>query len=297
MNSPYVNRLTRQWLRQECIEKLGESMVSDLVAVTHWHRRQSLGGLAYDAAALFGVENRACVTVGIVSDLLFNAFGMMDDIQDGDADDYLSAHPGQQLNVALALRELAELLLVDSVPAGPMLELAVRRVSETALQMTLSQREELAAKAKGYGAPWDIDAYERVAVGAAGAEVALILSLVGVYVDLCGAAGVRGELMANTLHRVGYPCGVALQIRVDSESNDGRITVLPGKAVEDLRRRQVWFFITEASALPPELVVHLARIVGSEDEPCRTSPSQKTPKPTSTQPKAKGSTCGTKKPE
>jgi hypothetical protein len=295
VNSPHVNRLTRQWLRRERLEQLGEAMVADLVAVTHFHRRRSLCGLAYDAAALFGVDEEACADVGVVADLLYSAFGMVDDIQDGDVDDYLPGTVGQQLNVALALRELAVLRLVESIPPGPMLELAMRLISETALQMTLSQREELAAKAQGYRPPWDVAAYERVARGAAGAEVALLLSLVGIAVDLVGAAGVRDELMAETLGRVGHTVGVSLQIHVDCETSDERITVLPGEAVEKLRQRQAQLFIQDAPALPPRLVALLSRIVGLEGETCRKSLSQTTPTHTSTPSKTKESIRGTKR--
>jgi hypothetical protein len=277
--------------------QLGEGMLTDLVAVANHHRTQNLCGLVYDVGMLLELPRELAEAIAVAADLLYCAFGMVDDIQDGDADDYLVAPWPQQLNVALPLRELAVLHLLDVIPAGPMQELAMRRVSTTVLEMALSQREELAAKAQGYRPPWDIDAYERVARGAAGAEVALLLFLVGVAVDVVGAAGVRGEVMAETLHRIGYPCGVALQIHVDSASRDERVTALPGDAVDELRRRQAELFAQDAPELPPHLVALLARIIGVEEEQsCPTSPSPTTPKPTSTKSKPKGSTHGVQRP-
>jgi hypothetical protein len=262
-NGPHVNRLTRQWLRRNHLEALGEGMLGDMHKVLHHHRARSLCGLVYDAAQVFGVPVDAAVAVASASELLYCAFGLVDDIQDGDAY-YLNATPAQQLNVALALRELGVIRAVEVIPAGPMLVATGDRMSRTVLEMTLSQREELAAKAQGYQPPWDIAAYERVARGAAGAEVALFLFLVGVVVDLTGAAGVRDDLMSETLARIGYLCGVALQIAVDSATDDERVTVLPGPAVDGLRRRQEELFRKEADAIPPELVALLAGVARFE---------------------------------
>ncbi len=272
-NAAHVDRLTRRWLRSERAG-FGEPMLADLETVLVRHRRNNLCGLVYDAAMLLALPGDVCEAVGSAADLLYCAFGMVDDIQDGDVDDYLPGHAGQQINVALALRELGVLRMLDVVPSGFVLDLVVRRVSETALQMTLSQREELAAKAAGYQPPWSIAAYERVARGAAGAEVALFLFLAGVMADALGAAGVREELLGETLHRVGYHCGVALQIAVDSATRDERVTVLPAVAVERLRYRQAELFIQDAAALPSELVALLTRIAGAEDLQWHRSTSQ-----------------------
>lgn len=264
INSIHVDRITRQWLRQWHLEAYGEDFVADIETVLTHHRERNLSGLVYDAALILGLPQTRPTVIASACEMIYCAVGMIDDIQDGDVDDYLPGDVGQQINVALTLRELGARRLSEAYTNGANL-LAIQ-ISQATLQMTASQREELTAKAAGYASPWDVAAYERVARRAAGAELALFLFAVGLAADADGAGGVRRVPLSHTLRDLGYTLGVLLQIRVDCATGDERIAVLPTEAVDDLRQRYAGIFENDARGLPEKLVALLAGVAGIGDE-------------------------------
>lgn len=257
-NSPYVSRLTRQWLLHEHGHRLGKAMAEDLVAVVYHHRIHNLCGLVYDAAHVLKLPEEQCIALGSWADLFYCCIGAIDDIQDGDADDYMPWPRWRQVNAAMALLSHSELRLLEVWRNEIRVFWAIScDTTRTTSQMVRAQYTELQAKANGYGLPWDIDAYERNARMTAGAELALFLGAVG---------AVAGYGLRHTLRQIGYTVGVLLQIRIDLKTYDERVTVLPGEDVDDLRRQHTELFFQHAEALPDKLVAMLLGVAGIGDD-------------------------------
>jgi len=286
LNSPYVSRLTRQWLLREHGHRFGKAMAEDLIAVVYHHRVQNLCGPVYDAAHVFELPEEQCVALGSWADLFYCCVGALDDIQDGDADDYMPWPVWRQVAAAMGLLSLSEQRLLEICREDRDMMFSVScQTTKTHYEMVAAQYAEcmarkngyagveekrtveapgarivevLRSKEPGYAPPWGPEIYEQHALWTAGAELALFLGGVG------AAAG--GELTA-TLRAIGYACGVLLQIRVDSATDDERVTVLPGEDVDRLRQRHTELFFQHAEALPEKLVAMLLGVAGIEDRP------------------------------
>lgn len=262
VNNPHVDRLTRKWLLHEHENKPHSALTPDLIAVTHHHRLQNLCGLVYDVAQLLGLPEEQCVALGSWADLFYCSTQAIDDIQDGDGDEYMRDRDGtpwplwRRVNTAMGLLSLSSLRLLETWNDDPAVLWPIsNRTTRTTYEMVCAQHAELQARSTGYAPPWDIIAYKQHARWTAGSELALFLGAIGT------AAG--GELTA-ILREAGYTVGVLLQIRVDSATSDERVTVLPVEAVEDLRRRQTELFFQDAKAIPLELVAELVGVAGIE---------------------------------
>jgi hypothetical protein len=255
-NNPHVDLLTRRWLRSAHAE-LG-AMLDDLETVLKHHRRQNLAGLVYDAAMLLELPDEHCEALASFAELFYCCTQAIDDLQDGDGDEYMPWDLWRQVNAAMGLLSLSSLRLLEVWRDDLLVFGSIScDTTRTTYEMVCAQHAELQARATGYAPPWDIDAYEQHARWTAGSELALFLGAIGT------AAG--GKL-TSALRDIGYTVGVLLQIRVDSATSDERITVLPVEAVDDLRRRQTELFFNHAQALRLELVAKLAGVAGLGDE-------------------------------
>jgi hypothetical protein len=180
--------------------------------------------------------------------MLYCAVGLVDDVQDEDAGDYLQIPVCAQINVALSLREMA-LVRAGRIVGDFAFAAISRSVAEATVRMAASQAEDLARPTVS----WDEAAFLRVARGAAGAEMGLLLYVTG---TLCGVFSVG-------FRAVGEALGVKFQIDQDLRSRDRRISWAEVADVERMRK-SILAELDEALGKCPPDVVELLRAAAGE---------------------------------
>jgi len=222
MGAAYVERLARRWIWGRWLGTLGEVNATNLAIAMRQHQAGNPSVLILALCRSCELSNMESERVAVAAHMLYCSVGLVDDIQDGDAQAYLDMSMPEQLNVALALRELGVNVLTE-VLSPPKMVLVLRALTEATVRMTVSQAEELQKSQEN----WDIAAFERVARDAAGAEFGFLLYLIGM------AIGAHQD----TLRAAGEAMGIMFQIKRDLSTGDTRATDLDKWLLDGLYER------------------------------------------------------------
>ena len=175
-------------------------------------------------AEALGATRETALEVGSLAQLVCTATHVVDDIQDGDCDQYLGDVPSSiQVNVGMqlvALVGLAAARLERMIgPSGA--RLAERAMSDY-LKFSCGQRLELARE------EWSPRAYEQMTAQMAHEAHILVRAA-------AAASGTDPEPMLPLMR----PLAVLMQMRCDEASRDPRFTALPAEAMAELRSQAI----------------------------------------------------------
>jgi hypothetical protein len=187
-------------------------------------RATSPCGMVFDHAISLGATTDKALLAASVSELFYGVCSYTDDLQDGEADDYMN-----DVSFALRLNTQAHLFCLVAVRAR---ELAVNMAEMTGLEMVVGIYRTGAAMLNGQRMEivrdtWNVETYEVVGRRIAGDQYGAQLSLAA-----C-AAGVDPGNWA----RFGHAFGTLLQLVVDKETGDERLLVLENSDIEVLKKR------------------------------------------------------------
>lgn len=233
---PAIGQCTRSLLRElvaQCdLEEASEDLLLRALAKT---RPRSHAGWVFALAEALGADRPVALHAGVFAELCCAAVDLLDDVEDGDAGDYLCHAPvAVQINVS-------EHLLVLSVIAAARLEEAIgtRAVVAHAYRlfsaMASGQQLELTRE------NWSASQYELVARLTSSKQYELYLR--------ASAAAARAE--PGTLIELSTPLGIATQIACDLKSQDERLLALPWDQIQDMKRTWRTRTIDALEALAP----------------------------------------------
>lgn len=224
-NNPMVGLATRAWINS--LAEQGDVLDPDCAALVtvalEACSRVHPGGMVHDLSVREGVKSELALLAGSVAQLFYAACSATDDLQDGDSGRYFDS------TVPLALRLNAQLQLVCAVSLRLEELLAATCTADEAARRVLNPYRVLSIMLTGQRLeltrqPWGTSQYERVARLSAGEQFAFYFSLVAV---------VAGTPL-NFHSTLGAAFGSLLQLVVDCESRDERLTCLPPDEVRAL---------------------------------------------------------------
>jgi len=249
-NNPAVDLSTRRWLDRlvtegELLDTASRAIMDR--AITRC-LKVSPGGLVHDLARGLNASPTLALLAGSVSEVFYAVCSLTDDLQDGDAEQYLGP-----ISPALALNVQSHLLCLVAVRANELeTEIGSDRsgqlvldVYRTGAAMLLGQRMEIARD------PWTVGVYETVARLSAGEQFGTHLAI--------GAAAARVD--TAPWRQLGRSYGTLLQLVADRESRDPRLEVFPAQEVRDLLSRLIRELERDSCGLGDQAHEHAQKLV------------------------------------
>ena len=210
--SPAVDLCTRGWLLElerssdvldEGSRELVERALDRALEVT-------LAGFVFRLALALGAERDRALEAASFAELFYAGCSTVDDVQDGEAGDYLGElPPALRVNAAFMLLTLAMARLGELCPQ------LVAPCFLRATAMLTGQRLELLRQG------WSVETYRRVARLSAGSEIRVMVAVAAV------AAGLAHE----PLEPAADALGELIQIETDRRTGDPRLLALPAREV------------------------------------------------------------------
>lgn len=220
LNNPAVLMTVRQNVRSLIAEgALDEASAALVLRATEKAAKRGPAGWLYALGQSLGAPAERALQAAAVAHVIYAAFDITDDVQDGDVGEYLAdLSPAVQVNVAIHLWVLGG-LLAQRFAAG---ESGLGAATFTEISRAFcGQRLDLTRT------NWSTAAYEAMIRGIGGAQFVVYMLLVA------EAAG----LPLDTLRDFGVTLASLVQLESDHASDDSRITGLPVDEVSALRER------------------------------------------------------------
>lgn len=222
--NPLVSEVTMSWLQSQA---QGSRVIDEYtLEIARRVLEQSFddqpGGFMYEVATAMGASEERALMGASFCQLFYSTASLTDDIQDGDADLYLSDVPFElRINVqshmiglfGMRAGELEQLFRINGI---------VSDVFRVVSLMLCGQRAELARD------PWTFDDYIRVAELSAGEQHALYFRI------SCYAAG-RNDI--QRWNSFGEKLGRLGQLAVDLRDSDSRITYFSDTDISEIRQK------------------------------------------------------------
>lgn len=220
MNNPAVLMALRQDIRSLIAEgALDEPSAALVLRAAEKSAKRGPAGWLYALGQALGAPAERALQAAAVAHVIYTAFDVTDDVQDGDSGDYLAdLSPAVQVNVAVHLWVLGGLLTERFAARGSGLGAAAFAEFSRAF---CGQRLDLTRTS------WCTAAYESMIRGIGGAQFV-------VYGLLVAEAA---SLPLDTLRDFAVTLASLVQLESDHTSHDARITSLPTSEISALRER------------------------------------------------------------
>lgn len=226
--NPAIGLENRKWLVKMSADNyfLDDISRDIIIRVLDKCRKYSPCGTVYEIAMSCGSTKEMAEKGAAISEMFYALCYFTDDIQDGDTDEYMYDVPfsirlnTQAQMLCLMVKRVQEMARKMAPKDG--LEMVVD-IYGTGAAMLNGQRKELAR------APWNIEVYEEVARLSAGEQYAVHFGLAA------RAAGAETEVW----RRFGRAFGTLLQVVVDAETGDERLTMLEAEKVVVLKKKAI----------------------------------------------------------
>jgi len=211
--NPRVSLCTRNWLWSlidKCLDEPCYRMLLKIVYQTRWEHP---GGAVYEYALELGASGEHALVAGSAAEIFYAACSAGDDIQDGDASEYMECSYALQLNAQAQLMAL----VTGRIRAITTLPQDTFDPHEALVFMLTGQRMELCR-----GDDWNVGDYMFVARASAGMEYRSILRMAVMAYLADNRMGAERGLM-EAVEALGVWVGMGLQLYADARTKDERL--------------------------------------------------------------------------